>query len=287
MAADLQVVDFPHGGQQVRGLSSKAAIKKGQEILSVPQPVMLTDEFKLTEPRFKGTKSPLGLYLAELAKDPDAAAGKGNEVLSQWFRSLPTMQEAREAAIPLAAKEEELQPLQGLPRLAQLPQSVSAQRLSLVKDLEHYNHEVAKSGEHAALTFEEALWGAMMVRTRGFSCGEDVSVVAPVADLVNHSHQPNARWTCDSGKNAKLSLIAKEDIKPGEELLINYKAQSNPGAEVYFKIYGFTDGAKPEAWTSSECGKLQAAQLGGAPVLDRAKALVAEKCKLQTLEASM
>ncbi|CAJ1383074.1 unnamed protein product, partial [Effrenium voratum] len=82
-------------------------------------------------------------------------------------------------------------------------------------------------------------------------------------------------------------------------------------------IYGFTDGAKPEAgrsmgrwaeaadlrpkrgqplfvpdpsmsaWTSSECGKLQAAQLGGAPVLDRAKALVAEKCKLQTLEASM
>ncbi|CAJ1340596.1 unnamed protein product [Effrenium voratum] len=43
MAADLQVVDFPHGGQQVRGLSSKAAIKKGQEILSVPQPVMLTE----------------------------------------------------------------------------------------------------------------------------------------------------------------------------------------------------------------------------------------------------
>ena len=32
-----------------------------------------------TEGLGRGTKSPLGLYLAELAKDPDAAAGKGNE----------------------------------------------------------------------------------------------------------------------------------------------------------------------------------------------------------------
>ncbi|OLP91875.1 hypothetical protein AK812_SmicGene26376 [Symbiodinium microadriaticum] len=106
------------------------------------------------------------------------------------------------------------------------------------------------------------------VRTRGFSCGDGTSALAPVADLVNHSYLPNARWTCDSGTDAKLTLISKAEIPPGEEILINYKAQSNPGAEAYLKV-----------WPAAECSKLRAANLQGrAPLLDAARRLVAEKC---------
>eukprot|EP00439_Symbiodinium_sp_Y106_P029042 s1063_g3.t1 len=58
----------------------------------------------------------------------------------------------------------------------------------------------------------------------------------------------------------------------GEEILINYKAQSNPGAEAYLKTYGFIEGARPVVWPAAE--NLQ----GNAPLLDAARRLVAEKC---------
>mmetsp|Transcript_8633 Transcript_8633/g.18292 ORF Transcript_8633/g.18292 Transcript_8633/m.18292 type:complete len:335 (-) Transcript_8633:59-1063(-) len=278
-AAGLEVAEFPHGGTSVRGMRSKDHIAKAQKILEVPKPALLTDELKLSEPRFRGLSNPLGLYLAERRNSLQHQASTNDQVFDRYVRSLPSLDEAYASGVPLATPLEDVDRLEGLPRLGGVAQMVHGVRVGLARDLAHYNNEVSKAGDHEQLSFDDALWGAVMVRTRGFSCGDGTSVLAPVADFVNHSYLPNARWTCDSGTDAKLTLISKAEIPPGEEILINYKAQSNPGAEAYLKTYGFIEGARPVVWPAAECSKLRAANLqGNAPLLDAARRLVAEKC---------
>lgn len=277
-AAGLEVAEFPHGGTSVRGMRSKDHIAKAQKILEVPKPALLTDELKLSEPRFRGLANPLGLYLAERRNSLQHQASTNDQVFDRYVRSLPSLEEAYASGVPLATPLEDVDRLEGLPRLGGVAQMVHGVRVGLARDLAQYNSEASKSG-HEQLSFDDALWGAVMVRTRGFSCGDGTSALAPVADLVNHSYLPNARWTCDSGTDAKLTLISKAEIPPGEEILINYKAQSNPGAEAYLKTYGFIEGARPVVWPAAECSKLRAANLQGrAPLLDAARRLVAEKC---------
>lgn len=52
--------------------------------------------------------------------------------------------------------------------------------------------------------------------------------------LYNHSYKPNARYE-DLSTRAK-AYIALRDIQPGEEILINYNADPNDGADVGFNV---------------------------------------------------
>ncbi|OLP91870.1 hypothetical protein AK812_SmicGene26379 [Symbiodinium microadriaticum] len=93
-AAGLEVAEFPHGGTSVRGMRSKDHIAKAQKILEVPKPALLTDELKLSEPRFRGLANPLGLYLAERrnslqhqasTNDQVATARASAHTFAAWF----------------------------------------------------------------------------------------------------------------------------------------------------------------------------------------------------------
>lgn len=65
--------------------------------------------------------------------------------------------------------------------------------------------------------------------------GGDTVVALGYGSLYNHSYKPNARYE-DLSNNMK-SFIALRDIKPGEEILINYNADPDDLEDVGFEVH--------------------------------------------------
>ncbi|OLP91869.1 hypothetical protein AK812_SmicGene26378 [Symbiodinium microadriaticum] len=75
------------------------------------------------------------------------------------------------SGVPLATPLEDVDRLEGLPRLGGVAQMVHGVRVGLARDLAQYNSEASKSG-HEQLSFDDALWGAVMVRRCGDRYGD-------------------------------------------------------------------------------------------------------------------
>ena len=127
--------------------------------------------------------------------------------------SYPSLAEFESLGVPLAASESALRAVGEVPEFLPILQSVRGTRASMLSALGAYN----RSPEgHQPLTFADALWGRLVVETSNLAskCGFHL---APLADLVNHSNEPNVEYSC-TPKTGKVELLAKRDIAPGEEL---------------------------------------------------------------------
>ena len=74
------------------------------------------------------------------------------------------------------------------------------------------------------LKFADVLWGRLVVETSTFESPRCGLQLAPVADLVNHSSQPNVEYSCDEG-TGQVELAAGRDIATGEELTAAWHKQ--------------------------------------------------------------
>eukprot|EP00117_Sycon_ciliatum_P018201 scpid45327/ scgid16905/ Ribulose-1,5 bisphosphate carboxylase/oxygenase large subunit N-methyltransferase, chloroplastic; [Ribulose-bisphosphate carboxylase]-lysine N-methyltransferase len=100
----------------------------------------------------------------------------------------------------------------------------------------------------AASTFENYKWMRAFLKTRGFDFevkGKDISVVAPVFDMLNHSSEPtvvNTRIVLNLEDDI-VRAIAKRDLNRGEQLLICYDDTST-NADLLCR-YGFIPDGNP------------------------------------------
>ena len=140
-------------------------------------------------------------------RNPDA------ETLRLATAAFPSLADFESKGIPLAASEPALRILGDLHEFLPMVNSVRATRASMLSALGAYNNNLDR---HHPLTFADALWGRLVVDTSNFdtNCGLHV---APVANLVNHSTEPNVEYSCGRGMG-DVQLAATRDIAAGEEL---------------------------------------------------------------------
>ncbi|KXZ52988.1 hypothetical protein GPECTOR_8g359 [Gonium pectorale] len=154
----------------------------------------------------------------------------------QWFlTSCETAWYVRMAAYLLYVKAHHTDsPVWG-PYIASLPpvdEDEAAQEYKRVAKL-HLTVFSSEAGELRRLRLApndvaDTAWAYAMARTRSFGDtfrGEALSVMAPFADLANHSLSDNCGFRID--EPGRLTLYAKRPIFPGEEVLVPYGPKSN------------------------------------------------------------
>jgi hypothetical protein len=89
---------------------------------------------------------------------------------------------------------------------------------------------------------DKTRWAICMLNSRCFSermNAEEISIMAPCADMLNHSssNNPNAKFQYDSVQDT-FQIIATEDILQGQEVLISYGCVRKNNLEM-MRDYGF------------------------------------------------
>lgn len=185
------------------------------------------------------------------------------------FQMFPTWSEFKSQGMLLASPEKDLKVIERLDTLAEFKDFASyarTKRDDLAEALKWYNQH---RGDHAQLSFEDALWGRVTESTRMFGIehakpGPGVCIgghLAPAADLLDHNAKPNALFECDPDDN--LVMKAKQPIKKGEELTIVYKRQP----KALLEFYGILDEPKDHSFhenpnfTPEQCSAFRAAHL--------------------------
>jgi len=99
------------------------------------------------------------------------------------------------------------------------------------------------------LTFEDFKWGSCIKRTRSFGTGSKFDgiefALVPVADLLNHSEEPNVSWRFDASTYMWTYRTKKELLKEGE-LSIHYGTTYRNNLE-QLVTYGFIIPENPAA----------------------------------------
>lgn len=186
-----------------------------------------------------------------------------------YVHNLPTLEEYRSLGMPLAAADEDLRRIRGLPRVGQISEDVMQSRKSLASALINYN---AARGVHRKLDWDDALWGLSSAASRAFLC-RGLTLAPGPSDLLNHSVEPNVEFHCSadhSGIPGDLVFSAKRHIKAGDELTVSYwdlneKGRPIPSAQHTVTAYGLFEGAKEEHWSDADCKAIRAAHLEVSP----------------------
>ena len=64
---------------------------------------------------------------------------------------------------------------------------------------------------------------------------EGLAISLGLGSLYNHSYQPNAQYIKDFDKDL-INFVALKDIKPEEEILVNYNGDPTNQEKVWFEI---------------------------------------------------
>lgn len=87
---------------------------------------------------------------------------------------------------------------------------------------------------------DKTRWAICMLNSRCFSetiNREEISIMAPCADMLNHSSNPNAKFQYDPIQDT-FQIIATQDILQGQEVLISYGCVRKNNLEI-MRDYGF------------------------------------------------
>ena len=69
---------------------------------------------------------------------------------------------------------------------------------------------------------------------------EPTHCFVPMADMINHSNNPNCAWRYDDEKKGFV-IEAKKNIKQGEELVESYLKNGHQNNSFFFLHYGFVN----------------------------------------------
>jgi SET domain/Rubisco LSMT substrate-binding len=139
---------------------------------------------------------------------------------------------APETSLPLLMQPTQLQHLQASP-LASSIQRTAAMYRQL--------HASLFAGTPASDSSQQLFsWGIATVLSRASSSASTPFTMLPYFDFLNHSTQP----TCAQGYDAStgsFTVTALVDHAPGQQLFINYDADSKKGLYQFVRAYGFAD----------------------------------------------
>ena len=65
--------------------------------------------------------------------------------------------------------------------------------------------------------------------------GEHAAIALGLGSIYNHSYQPNAEYIPD-WEPARIRIVARQPIRPGEEITINYNRDPHDDTSVWFKV---------------------------------------------------
>ena len=221
---------FPHltlrrYARDYRGvhITSKADIPKGKTLLRIPHALLITVELAKASPIGGlvatlpniGSQAILAVYLLqERGKGAASAWRYWLDVLPQSFSSLP-----------MFFSPSELQELQGC---TELLLKVRSQQKSM---RDEYNSIQRLPGIHTfpPFSYDEFVWAALAVGTRVFSlCINNckTSVLAPLADMMNHKNPAGSSWSYCNRKEA-FTLTACTHMADGEPVYESYGVKDN------------------------------------------------------------
>lgn len=291
-ANQVEIREFTHGSNKVRGLGAVTKIQQGTAVVTVPSEYTIAADDVRGERFDDGQlflsksvmdeKTKLGLWLAE--KKHEWLENPAHELTPKeryWrdaINAYPTLDDYTSRGVPLAASDEDLNHLADVPFIGKRARWASGAHQRLARAQEIYNSAVRRrpADGHEVLNWEDALWGRTLASTGSFGargmCGG--GMVAPIADLINHSDNFNAYFNCDHGE---LKILSTRDIQPGEEVTIAYKDISPD----LFQFYGIVEhlGA-PQYLPDDMCHAIRDAHLeqGTSPVEKTAEKFVEMAC---------
>jgi hypothetical protein len=169
-------------------------------------------------------------------------------VFGDWIRSLPPGQEIN---LPFFWEDEELQQLEGtsifdatLAKINFLKASyekffASEQLRSDIADLVRSGSNDSITAHDLVISYFDWLLIEQWISSRCLSLPNEEgyleTVMIPIIDLCNHSHNANCRY--DILEEGDVIILAERDIKKGEQLFIDYGPDKGSG-EFLFN-YGF------------------------------------------------
>ncbi|CAJ1359851.1 unnamed protein product [Effrenium voratum] len=275
-----EIRTFSHNGKMVRGLAATGNFKAGEPIMLIPKPLLLESAVAGAAPRFAGAKKAAG-KLALLLAERRAELLSGQSVMpselqkfwQEYFATLPSLQEYRRGSL-IAAPEEDLRSLQGLPRLGRVAERLLGPRQRLKEALDLYNE---RRENRPKLSWEDALWGFAVSTTRGAN-----GIIVPILDFINTAEDPAANNVhfveMANGPGKAVFVVAGnnlQEIQTGEELLADY---GHHGLHLLTQ-YGVQNNASgaSEDFSSADCAQLRKAKLDSV-ALEPLKSFVAERC---------
>lgn len=205
-------------GPEGRVLCATEPIRAGQLVLHLPLAAMIRErDARASETgrllRERGVRLSAYGFLAVALLDLARTAGEEHPLLGILPASM--------ADHPYCWPEADLVHLQGSFVLPML-------RRRRVRIAQEHARLVAAIAPVWPLSLEDYLRAACLAWTRAFTIrvdGEDTYAMLPVADLLDHSTQPNVEWIKESSLG--FVMTAMRDIEAGEPLTHRYWSKSN------------------------------------------------------------
>ncbi|OAA53709.1 Rubisco LS methyltransferase, substrate-binding domain protein [Cordyceps fumosorosea ARSEF 2679] len=220
----VEVADFPL--TTGRGVRAKCDLNKGDKILTIPAPCLWTikrarnDELFGTVlkcvPRQMSVDETLALYILFVRSRPDHLPYKN---LQKHIAALPQSYTAS-----VFFEKNELAVLVGS-SLHQLTANAQAQIENDYLTFQTLFQEHPTLFQEKRFSIEEYKWALCTIWSRGMDFvvdGEPVRLLAPFADMLNHS--PDVQEQCHRliKESGNLFVIASRDYKAGDQVFINY-----------------------------------------------------------------
>ncbi|GAB5357257.1 hypothetical protein AAMO2058_000358500 [Amorphochlora amoebiformis] len=209
-------------------------IKDGERIVTIPLNCLMTSrdakkcqlarEIKKSHATIHSEHTWLAVYLMEESR-------KGNT--SRYWGYISSLPKSFES-MPIFFSKELKAHLQGSIALSK----ITSMKKDLRRDFEEISEKVPGFAKYDYKEFE---WSRLCVWTRVFSIelgGKEVDALVPIADMFNHSPQPQISWYfCDEEK--AFCMTCEQDVPKGAQIFDSYGRKS---MSRYFVNYGFTVG---------------------------------------------
>ncbi|KAK4214658.1 Rubisco LS methyltransferase [Rhypophila decipiens] len=241
---DLKLADFPGTG---RGVKTLRSFKQGDTILTIPSDVLWTVDHAYADPVLGpvlrsvqpplSTEDILALYLLFVRSREGDWMYDG---LQSHIAALPTSYSSS-----VFFDEEELEVCAGSSLY-----TVTKQLQQLLVD-DYRALVVRVLGPHPQLfpldkfTLDDYIWALCTVWSRSMDFalpeGKSIRLVAPFADMLNHSSEVKQCHVYDP-KSGNLSILAGKDYKAGDQAFINYGPIPN---NRLLRLYGFVIPGNP------------------------------------------
>lgn len=246
-------------GQYGRELRAAAPIKDRELVMHIPDPLMLTVA--------RARESAIGRLMAA---DPNASKLQNYAYLAAWLLELKReggfwqpyldMLPADFSEHPCYFSDAEVALLEG---------SYLMHTMRMLRGRAEYEYQRISPLLPAAkaFTLQEYAWARVAIGSRAHAtmhAGKPNTGMVPLADMPNHSLNPNMRWRGDSAFG--FVCIATRDIDVGEPLTISYGMECNGH---WFSSYGFCLESNPHNQAEIELPELPADH----PWLEQAKPL--------------
>lgn len=215
-----------------RGIHAASDIGPEETIVSIPYNYIMTTEVAKDGPLcrritssgclLRSKHSFLAVFLLEERE-------KGNQ--SFWYPYINILP-VKYANKPINFTQEELSWLKGSFSL----EKISQQRESLE---EEYQNIISYVSEFRRFSLDEFMWARHVVITRIFGMvigGLKTEGLVPYADLLNHKHPRDTKWTYDNFQNS-FTVTTCRHHKTGEQVFDSYGRKCN---HRFFVNYGFS-----------------------------------------------